>query len=225
MIISSVELILNFVENTQLRTPARAVFEALGGRATEERRPFEPGANLRDPREKMAIKWGYKSFNIVQEDVNDVPKCVSTFIKTIGTVNKVAPIGKISCKTFRVYWILPVNNYDSKTLETKYRQMFIKDSEIFSNFIDSTIVIDMKYDKWKFSHQSGAMDVAQLQNQFRVFNIKEGQAGIFFFLATTVTAEQLEEYSKGNIENFLNKAYEICKTHSDNFEGVMEGIL
>ena len=157
--------------------------------------------------------------------MDDGPKCISTFIKTIGTVNKVAPIGKVSSKTLRVYWILPVNKYDFGNLEMKYRQMFIKDSGIFSNCVDSTIVIDMKYDKWKFSHQSGAMDVAQLQNRFRVFNIEEGQARLFFFLSTTVTDEQLEGYSKEKMENFLNKSYQICKSHSDDFEGIMEGIL
>jgi len=225
MIIVSLELTLDFAESTQLRTPARAIFEALGGKVKEERRPHEPAANIRNSREKTAVRWDYKSCNMVQEDVDDIPKCISNFTKTIETVNKVAPVGKISCKRLRVYWILPVSKYDFKSLEMKYRQMFIKDSEIFSNCTDSTVVIDMKCDKWKLSHQSGAMNVTQLQNQFRVFNIKEGQAEIFLFLATTMTDEQLGEYSIRNMENFLSKSYEICKTHSDNFEGIMEGIL
>ena len=51
------------------------------------------------------------------------------------------------------------------------------------------------------------------------------QVKIFFFLSTTVTDEKADEYSKGNMENFLNKSYNICKTHSDNYESIMEGIL
>ena len=157
--------------------------------------------------------------------MDDILKCISNFTKTLETVNKVVPVGKILSKRLRVYWILPASKYDFKNLEMKYRQIFVNDSEIFSNCIDSTVVIDMKRDEWKFSHQSGAMEVAQLQNLFRVFNIKEGQAKIFLFLATTITDEQLEEYSRENMENFLNKSYEICKTHSDKFEGIMEEIL
>ena len=225
MIIVSIELSLDFAENTQLRTPARAVFETFLGEVKKERRPHEPPANIRNEKEKTVIRWDYKSCNIIQEDVDDILKCISNFTNIIVTVNKVAPVGKILSKRLRVYWILPVSKYDFKNLEMKYRQMFIKDSEIFSNCTDSTVVIDMKRDEWKFSHQSGAMDVAQLQNEFRVFNIKEEQAKIFLFLATTITDEQLEEYSRENMENFLNKSYEICKTHSDKFEGIMEEML
>lgn len=225
MILSTIELILDFAKSAQPHTPARAVFEALGGQVREEKRPREPVATIRNAKEKMAVRWDYESFNIVKEDVDDVPKCVSTLIKTIETVNKVVPIGKVSRKTFRVYWILPASKYDFRNLEMKYRQTFIKDNELFSNCIDSTIVIDMEYDKWKLSHQSGAMGLAQLQGQYRVFSIREGHAGLFIFLATTVIDEQLDGYAKTTMENFLNKSYNICRSHSNKFEIIMKGVL
>jgi hypothetical protein len=225
MILSGVELVLDFAKSTRLPTPARAVFEALGGQVREGKQPREPIATIRNAKGKTAVRWDYESFNIVQEDVDDIPKCISTFIRTIETVNKVAPIGKVASKTLRAYWILPVGKYDFRNLEVKYRQAFVKDNELFSNCVDSTIVIDMKYDKWKFSHQSGAMNLAQLQDHYRTFGAKEGHAALFFFLATTIIDEQPDGYTKTTMENFLNKSYDICKAHSNKFEIIMEGVL
>ena len=224
MIIVGMELVLGFPEDARPHTPARRVFQALGGDTEDSTPPREPGASVRDHREKRAVVWNYESFNIVQEDVEDVPKCIAAFLKAVETVNKVAPIGKISEKTLRVSWILPAGDCDFRTLEAKYRQTFIKDIKLFTGCVDSTVVVYMGRAGLRLEHQSGAMDVAQLQKDFRVFKIREAHPGVFMFLATTIVDEELEEYSKGDIKRFLAKAYDLCQTHADEFEHVMEGI-
>lgn len=225
MIIVRLELILEFQENTKIRTPARSVFEILGGQVSDVQKPREPNAIIRREKEKFAVRWDYDSCKILHEDVYNYGECIKDIITLLEKINKVAPIGSLSCKKLITFWILPTDKYDFKSLELKYRQAFIKENELFTDCIDSSVVVDMKRDGLVLSHQSGAMELSQLQNDFREFKIKGDFPKIFLFLSSTIVSKITSKYLTTDMEEFITGSLEMCKSHSDNFEKMMRGVL
>jgi len=223
MNISRFELILDFAEETRLHTHSHIVSKALGEELLDEE--YQP-VIVRDEKDKFGVRWDYEECGIIKEDIGDEKECINTFVATLESINNVAPLGKLSMRYLRVDWIFPVSDkYDFKTLEVKYRQAFIKENELFRECYDSSVVIDMKYDQLTLHHQSGAMDLAQLQDMFKVFTIKEGHPSLFLFLNTQVTDKQLTTYSRDDMENFIQHSFQLCKTHAEVFGKTVEGIL
>lgn len=216
---------LDFHEDTKLATPARLVFQALSGQKhiPKERRPREPGARIRGEKEKVVIVWNTESCSIMHED-RPGEDCIPSTITYLEGINQVAPIGKLSSRSLRLLWILPVAEYDFRTLEAKYRGQFIKQSEIFENCSDSTVVIDMKCDNYTLHHQSGVMGISQLQKDFRTFKMKDERPGLFVFLEATINGGEIE-YSSEEMRRFLLWSFEQSKSHSVSFEKIMEAIL
>jgi len=225
MIIIRLELLLDFDNKTKSITPAQAVFKALGGQVTGEKEPLQPGAVIRSEKDKWAASWHYDSCNIMHEDVDNYQECFKHMLATLEKINQTVPLGVLSRGRFRSYWILPAGKYDLVTLKQKYQYTFIKDSGLFSNSIDSCTLVEMQYNKWVLHHQSGAMDIPQLQRDFKLFKIREGTPKVFLFLATTVTSPLLVTYQSKDIEDFINKSFDLCKLHSDKFQTIMEGVL
>jgi len=218
------ELLLNFGEPKVL-TPAQSIFQAFGGKPSTILRPEEPGVTIREEQGKHAFNWQYDSCGIIYEDVNDYNECINKFINILEKIHNIAPIKQLSQRVIRTFWILPTK-YDFQSLESKFRSTFIKEvPALFSNYFDSTIVIDSIIDSWALRHQSGAMEINQLQKQFRIFKLKEGHPKIFLFLMATITAKDTVDYSSQSMREFIQKAFEICKSQSDNFQKIMEEVL
>lgn len=220
------ETILEFLKESRVTTPAQSVFKALSNRdAPETGRPREPGVRIRDDKDKVEVVWDYDSCKIVHEDMASYDDCIQKTIILLHKIKSVVPIPKLSSRRVIMYWILATKKYDFKSLELKYRENFIKESTIFDNCFDSSIVIDMKRDKYILHHQSGAMDVAQLQALYKTFKIKEGHPKLFLFLETTITSKEVVEYSSEGMKDFLLSSYQIGKSHSDAFQNTMEELL
>jgi hypothetical protein len=217
---------LDFFQETKLSTPAQSVFKALTGQKyiASERRPREPGVRIRRENENLMVLWNVDSCLIIYEDMPS-EHCIQETIKLSDTISKVAPIGKLSSRMVRLFWILPVARYDFKTLELKYRENFIKQSTMFENCTDSSVILDMRCDNCVLHHQSGAMDISQLQSQYRTFKMKEEKPGLFIFLETNVSNREVVEYSSKEMSQFLSWSFAKCESHATGFQKVMEVIL
>lgn len=216
------ETIIDIEERTRAVTPAYAIYKQLGGREMpKERLPREPGVNIRRGNEKYAVRWHYDSCSVLHEDNTDHKFCIKHTIEILEKINEVAPIGELSRLTLVLNWILPVQGKDFTSLELKYRNNFMKSSPIFENYVDSSIIVDMEWQDRVFTHQSGAMKILQLQEEYREFPTKKGHPELFFFLHTRMATKNVLTYSSKTVNQFLTSSFEKCKIHSDNFERVM----
>jgi hypothetical protein len=219
------ELALEFDKNTRVMTPAQSISKVLGEQVQEEIESLEDRAVIRHEKNKYAVRWDYDSCGILHEDVDNYQDCFKQIVSILEKINQAVPIGNLSSRIFRMYWILPADKYKFESLEQKYRQVFIKENDLFNNCLDSSAIVEMQYDGWVLHHQSGAMDIDQLQKDFKEFKIKKGSPNIFLFLSTTITSNDMVKYKKEDIDNFIRKSFDICKLHSDKFENMMEEIL
>ncbi|MDO9333597.1 MAG: hypothetical protein Q7T57_03635 [Dehalococcoidales bacterium] len=224
MINIRIELELTIDKMSEAPTPAHIIFDKLSDSNRPRIPPKEPGVAIRDEQIKRAFRWDYKSCSILYEDVSNYDNWIAQIIKVLDDVNNAVPIRKITEEVLRTFWVIPTK-YDFSTLESKYRFMFIKDNPLFSNILDSTIVVESRIDLGEFHHQSGAMKINQLQTQFRVFKLKNDFPKVFLFLDATVTAKDNVEYSNQYMREYIQKAFQICKSHSDSFEKTMEAIV
>ena len=223
MNIRVVELKIEFAEETRLRTHATMVAEVLGSEIPGEE--IEP-VLMREENSKFAVRWVYERCAIRKEDVDDIGGCIDIFISTIESINKVAPVGKLSSTILRVDWVYPnKSKSDFGELETKYRQSLVKSNELFQNICDSSVIIDMKYGNLMLHHQSGIMGAPQLQEDWRAFRIERGHPSLFVFLTTVVTDKELKQYSSGNMGGFINDSFKLMKSHAEHFGKFMEEIL
>lgn len=207
-------------------TTTQVIHNKLGGEATSKNTlRKDVGTLIRKEKEKHAIRWDYDSCNILYEDNTDHTYCIKDTVDAIEKINQVLPINTLSSINLKTYWILPINGYSFKSLEIKYRDNFIRQSPIFENCVDSTIVIDMEWSDRIISHQSGAMDIAQLQDQYRVFKAREDYPALFLFLSISITNKKLLKYCDEAVGEFLTSSFDKSKTHSDGFERIMRSIL
>ncbi len=223
MEISRLELVLDIAEEAKLHTHSYNVSKTLGEELSDEE--YQP-IIVRDEKNKFGIRWDYETCGIITENVENENDCINKFISTLESINKVAPFGKFSTRKLRVDWIFPVNEkYDFKTLELKYRHIFIKDNEIFKKCYDSSVVMDMSYEHIKLHHQSGTMDISQLQNMFKVFTIKKGHPTLFLFLNTEASESRIINYSVDNMKEFILYSFNLCKNQAEEFGKMMEAVL
>lgn len=222
MNISRFELSLDFSEETRLHTLPYLVSEALGEQELEE---DYTSTVFRNEKDKFAVRWNCEICGIIREDVNSGQECIKEFVSTLETINNVAPIGRISGRALRINWIFPSKEKQFNALEMKYRQLFIKENELFSLGYDSSVICDMKYDESILHHQSGAMGLAQLQEGFKTFTIKEGHPSLFLFLTTEVEDSRLVTYTKDDMGRFMHYSFQLCNSHAENFGKIVGRIL
>lgn len=227
MDISHFETKLEFAEETRAITPAQAVIQRISTAKdiSKLERPHEPGVRIRDERLKLVLLWTYDDCSILYEDPSDYKQALSRTISLLENINEVAPIGKIKLRRLRIYWTRPVTNYDFKSLEHKYRGRFINESKIFDGCFDSSVIMEMKIGNFNLYHQSGIMDISQLQKDFRAFKMEGVRSKVFIFLSTTASSTDVVEYSGKSFEEFLLNSFEICRTHSDGFEKIVEEVI
>jgi len=167
----------------------------------------------------------YNDCSIMSEDPTDHRQTITRTLSILENINDATPISKIKLQRLRIFWIRPVRNYEFKPLKRKYRQCFIKEKEIFDNCFDSSVVLEMSRGRLNLHHQSGIMDISQLQKDYRVFKMKAVTSKVFIFLSTTISSTDVVEYSRKSFEEFLLNSFEICQTHSDGFEKIMEEVI
>lgn len=222
MNISAFDLRLQFAEDTKLRTPIKAVCELLGEEVSEE---IEPVIS-REENAQFAVRWDYDEIGILKEDVGSVRRCITRFLETTENINKVAPIGNLSKRQLTVDWILPTDKkYKFKQIELKYRKVFIISNELVKGSFDSSMLLDIDCEQGTLHHQSGAMKIPQLKDDFRSFEIGKNHPRVFLFLQTEIENKQVTTYSKEDMRDFMWKSYQICKSHATHFRKVMETVL
>ena len=218
------ETYIHFSE--EIHTPALSLFRTLTEKAIPKAgRPREPGVRIRNTQKKRLILWNYDSCTVIYEDIPDYDFCIKNTVKLLDEINNTAPMPELDLKRLVINWILPIAKYDFKSLEQKYREHFFKQHPIFDNSVDSSVIIEMKRDKWVLHHQSGVMDIDQLQNEFRVFPLRKSKHKLFLFLNTTVNSSEIIKYSNKRMKEFLDNSFEICENHSALFQSMMEVIL
>lgn len=217
---------LKFAKKSRVVTPAYSVLKALTDKEPpEEQRPKEPGVLIRNEQQKHAVRWDYDECGILYEDTAEHNNCIKDTVRVLDMINHVAPITQINWRELIIYWILPTPKYNFKSLELKYRENFIKPSAIFHRCVDSSVAIDMKYDDCILHHASGAMNITQLQSDYKIFKMKEQQAKLFIFLETSISNGKMIEYSSKDLREFLEKSFEKCNSHANEFQKEMEAIL
>lgn len=226
MYLSRFETYLEFEKKQRVATPALSIFRVLTGKEEPpDERPREPGVRLRDAKLKTFFYWNYDSCTAIYEDNRRHDLCIANTVGMLDKIDKIAPMLGLDLVRLRVDWILPVVKYDFKSLEKKYREHFLKEYALFENCYDSSVVVDMKRNNWTLHHQSGPMDIAQLQGEYRVFPMGQTKDKLFLFLNNEVESEEKIRYTNKKMKEFLDGAFKMCENHSVIFQEMMEGIL
>jgi len=226
MYLSHFETHLKFSKTHMVATPSLSIYRALSGRASPKSdRPREPGVRIRDEERKSLVVWDYDSCSIIFEDRQEHNSCITNTVELLDKIDKIAPMLELETRGLKVDWVLPVVNYDFKSLEQKYREHFFKQYPIFDNCVDSGVVMDMRRNNWSFHHESGPMNIAQLRSDFRAFPMAETKDKLFLFLDSVVESSEKIRYSNKQMKEFLDGAFKMCENHSVLFQGMMEGIL
>lgn len=222
--LSHFETHIHFSE--KVNTPALSVFRTLTGKTLPKAgRPHEPGIRIRNAQQKCLVLWNYDSCEVVYEDILDHNSCIKNTVELLDKINNIVPMPEVDLKRLEIHWIIPVAKYDFKSLEQKYREYFFKQYPIFDNCVDSSAIIDMRHNNSFLHHQSGAMNIAQLQDEFRAFPLPKSEHKLFLFLMTTVESSENVKYSNKRMKEFLDNSFEMCKNHSALFQSMMEEIL
>jgi hypothetical protein len=218
------ELALEFTEEFSSHSISQQLHKALTGKTSSDKEPIEPGVELRSQKKRQLVTWDTSTCRVVTESISSYDECIIQMAALIETINKVAPIGKLSKKEFISYWILPAENYSFKSLEQKYRENFIIQKPIWNNIFDSSVIIDMRIKDSVLHHQSGAMRIGQLRNEFSDFNLLSVPK-VFLFLWAAIENNKVTEYSGTDIKQFLTESLYKCTRHSEQFEEMCGGIL
>ena len=216
---------LDFAEERRIYTVGQKVYEAITGEIPSEHEPpYTPGILIRASKRKLTTAWNPERCLIALEDVSDLNKCIETILITLEQINTVAPIYKLSKRNISTYWILPAPDYDFPSLEQKYREIMIAQNEISSLSADSSVIFDIKVGEWTLHHQSGAMLPEQLLDRYLQFKAADIPKA-FLFLEASIEDEKVVEYSSEDTRNYLVTSLDYCKSHSDAFHRIWEGIL
>ncbi len=216
---------LDFAEERRIYTLAQKVREVIIGRIPSERKPpYELGSLIPVSKKKLAIIWEPQWCLIALEDVSNLDKSIETILTTLEQINSAAPIYKLNERRVSTYWILPAPNYDFPSLEQKYREIMIAQNEISNLASDSSVILDIEMGEWILHHQSGAMWPQQLLDDYLQFK-PDDIPKAFLFLEASIMEQKVLEYSTKETQDHLLRSFNYCKSHSDGFARIWEGIL
>lgn len=220
---------LQFAEAMRIHPLSYEIVTKLSGELPKpEPEPMiERGVRLQMSKGKMTISWIPTYCQIALEEISDISDArqyIDRIISVLETINGVAKIGKLSKREFRTYWILPTPQYDFVSLERKYREIMITKNDISDTAYDSSIIFDIRRDKWILHHQSGAMELQQLQKNYLNFKF-DNMPKTFIFLEAVLTDNNMIQYSRGEVSSFMERALENCISHMEEFNRICEGCL
>lgn len=217
---------LTFSKKSKPITPAQAVFKIITSPNSKPiTPPFEPGVEYNNESTKNSIKWDYDSCSVLYEKIDSPDTSISDTISVLENINKAAPIGQLGNTILTMYWYMPTKIDNFHDLEKKYRNRVICSLSICEGCLDSSVILELAQDKNILHHQSGPMELTQLQNQYSKFKRDDKFPKLIIFLETSFIRNEVLQYSPDAIKGFLNTSYKKCLEHSNQFEKIMEEIL
>jgi len=139
-------------------------------------------------------------------------------------INSAAPITKISSKQLVTNWIIPARKQTFSALEELYRRRMMAEGKFMHGTYDSSVVLDMKIDDCILHHQSGPMEPKQLCANYLEYE-REDLPKVFLFLYASLRDAKVIEYSREEMQHYLEKAFDQCTAHSQAFSEIWEGYL
>jgi hypothetical protein len=139
----------------------------------------------------------------------------------LARANKAVPIRQMAGIQFDTNWIIEANDYDFSELEKKYRKaMLITPIGIDGTVIDSSAIFDIQLDDGStLHHQSGAMRLQQLEEDYLFFG-PEQLPKTFLFLEAQVERLEPMRYSDKGMRAALSVFRAYCKSHADRIEKI-----
>lgn len=219
------EMRIDFAEQVYEYSLEQKIYKAITGRMPKEaeERP-EQKVVLRFAKNKLAVHWDTESFGAILEQVQNVDNFIEIVIPLLNRINAVAPIGKLSHKILITHWLLPTPNYDFSALEQKYKETMIAQKPICEGTSDSSVILDISTSDGILHHQSGAMKIKQLVDEYLLFKL-DNISKVFLFLWASIEEEKVVKYSSEEIQNYLLRSFNHCKSHSEAFERIWEEVL
>jgi hypothetical protein len=220
---------LEFAEAMKIHSLSYQIFTTLTGKSPKPEPDIvvERGVRLRIDKDKISVSWVPTYCQIALEEISDISDkkhYIDGIISVLETINGIAKIGKLSNKKLLTYWILPTPQYDFVSLERKYREIMITKNDISDTAYDSSAIFDIKRDQWILHHQSGPMEPRQLQQDYLSFKL-DNVPKTFIFLEATLTDNNMIQYSKEEVCNFMERALENCISHMEGFNRICGGCL
>lgn len=210
-----------FDETTSLRTPARKVYDAFGGRA-KKAKALEPGASLKYEKSKIEIFWRYERCRIRMEDTEDSSECLRTVEGILETIDNTAPMGKLNDTEVMTEWILPAKRHDFNSLNELYEKTMICTKEFMPGIYDSSVVLNSRVGDFALHHQSGPMKQEQLAEEYLVFK-RPNLPKNLIFLRISAKYQKVIHYSKEEMNRLIENAFGLCESHSNEFSKIWEG--
>ena len=214
---------IKFGKEGRVSTPAYRVFQALGGRV-KGRGPSEPGTRVEIPDQRAVVTWDYGGCAICIEKIANRDACIEFVTQQLDAINSAAPIAQIADRRVITNWILPAPKHAFSLLEELYREKMITNREFMQGTYDSGIVLDIAVDDCVLHHQSGAMELKQLCDDYLHFERKD-LPKVFVFLYASLIEIKVIQYSREEMQRYLEKAFDHCKAHSEVFSKIWEGYL
>ena len=219
----SFEIEIEFAEEIQVPSLSQRVHQAITGRTPTKKyeETTVPDVHIRATKRKMIIDWDTSACTITLEHISSPQHCIDTILSLLKNIDTVAPINRLSSRTVTTYWLLPTPNYDFPSLERKYRETMMAQQTIQDGTFDSSVILDIKANKRILHHQSGAMGIKQLLDDFLIFK-PDDVPKVFLFLLTSIVERKVIQYSSEEMYSFLANAFDLCKSHGDAFEQIWE---
>lgn len=225
MLLVQLRIEVDFAKKVSEYSLAQKVHKEITGKTPKEVEPLgEEKTVIRSPKRKLAVRWNNESFGVVLEQAPKIDDFVKKVINLADRINTVAPIGKMSRRQFITHWLLPAPNYDFTALERKYRETMIVQKSLYQGVVDSGVILDASIGDDMLHHQSGPMDIPQLLNDYLFFKSNDVPK-FFLFLWASIIEQKMIQYSSEEMQNYLVRSFSQCKSHSDSFERIWEGIL
>ena len=218
------EIRVDFAEEIEEYSLEQKVYKAITGKMPRElEQKTKQPVLIRSPKRKQTVEWDTESCGVVLEEVPDINNFLKLVILLLDNINAVAPIGKLSRRNLITHWLLPAPNYDFKALEQKYRETIMVPKPFCQGTVDSSIILDISVRDGILHHQSGAMWPQQLDDYlyFKAADIPKA----FLFLWASIEEKKMVNYSSEEMQNYLLMSFNHCKSHSEAFERIWEGIL
>lgn len=206
-----VEGVLEFKGEFVSDSISQQLSKALTGKKAVMEQVVEP-VEFRSTKKRQLITWDIDSCRVVIESIDDLEECITKMLAFFNTIDNIAPFGLLSRREFTTYWIYPAEGYSFKSLEQKYRKMFICNHTAWEKASDSSVIVDLKMNGYTLHHQSGAMRTQQLNQEFLEFRL-ENIPKVFLFLWASVISNKLIQYSEDSMREYLHKSLTMCLNH------------
>ncbi len=221
------EVSLNFSEKDITQSiPAKVRAVLTGKPPNASDLGYDASVTATSSRENSLIRWNSKGCTFLFENEPNPQKCNDNVLLLLERIQSVAPIIAIEKTRCNMNWMLLAPGYDFVALERKYREvMTIPHEELVLGIYDSSVMFDVTLDAIHLHHQSGAMDPSQLAKNYLHFETVRDLPKAFFFLMTSVSSEDVVQYSESAVRQHLTRLVEYCETHSKVFEHIWRDVL